>query len=1767
MGTTLIDNKIKYWQNQLLDLGKRNKMISFKETKRATLRIVEPDFNSFYNRFLIKEEELTFQRPIDKESDIRMYSILSLMDSLSVPIDIQQGDIKTNLSYEETVKTLKNLRNKARLSLDEQGTNILYLVFGFIEWREKGSKDDWIKSPLILVPASLVLESLNAPYILKKYDDDVVVNPTLAYLFERDYGITLPEFDSTEDSIDDFMKKMEKLVDVRGWRVIRESALGLVSFLKISMYKDFLNNENEIRKNPIIQAFSGDLSFVNNVDLKELDFDHDSLKASDIYQVMNADSSQQDAIVLSQKGVSFVMQGPPGTGKSQTITNIIAQGLADGKKILFVSEKMAALEVVHKRLEEVHLSDFCLSLHSHKANKKDVLEQLGQNLNLKKIKVKDEEIAKLTRLDMVRDDLKGYVGDIHHTINPLEMSLYEVYGVITQLEDLPDISLGLFDTDKLTKDDVNRLSLLIEKLETLRFSLGRDWYNNPWQGIIVNRLGPVQKTELKDTINDLIRLINNKPETCNLPVPFFAMCNYENIKNYYDCYSYADKCYKAPDEWLHKNLDDERDLINDIKDKRNRISSLHDKILNDYDERIFVTDKEAIFGPFEMNCKLIQETINPGYSSDTLFKSCNELMQGLNSYYEDINTVNEVSKKFSERFSVERAGCFEQLEKYLTISEILIEKDKINSQIKSFDDRLLLEYEPSVFNIDYENMLKRFKAEYVGVFRIFKKQYREDIKQIRLVNRNVKKVSDSDAISLLTCLRERDELVKNRDAQLDRIGVILGYNSFYDKEAFFTEQDVAEYRNLINRIKKYKDEYIKIDQSDFDSMLIRVSYAQKTVLDLIKSVEYINSFVKISKQYSEIKAVFFEIKMLNALQNDYEDRLSEASKIFSFERIDENYDWSFIEELINAVDTLKSIPQEKGIDENWIYYIADLKFKNESNAWRSYLESIISNKDKFESFINLYDENNKKLFCDFTKLLVRLKQCAECFGSLDEWIDYRECEKLCADNNLSNFVEQSIDIQYPEGKLKDVFLKAFYYLWIEKQIAKLDRIQTFNQSVQCDKVKQFRELDMHQLPVAQMRIREKLISGMPSRSVFNRSGDEMSVLIHELGKKRKIMPLRKLFKSIPNLLLKLKPCLMMSPLSVSYFLEADTYKFDMVIFDEASQIFPQDAIGAIFRGKQVIIAGDSKQLPPTNFFAANTNNDYDFDAEEDDYDEIISDSILEEATKSLVNRSLLWHYRSRYEDLISFSNKEIYGNNLVTFPSSKVNEADSGVEYIYVNKGVYENRCNLEEANRCVDLIEMHIKTHPERSLGVVAFSESQQSAIEDAVHEFRRKHMEYDYFFSEDKEEEFFIKNLENVQGDERDTIIFSICYGKNAQGRMYMRFGPLGHQGGERRLNVAITRAKYNVKLVGSIRPEDIDLNKTNSEGVKMLRKYIEFASRSHESIINKIDDEFYETDLFCNSVSKFLESNGYKVKRNVGSSDYRVDMAVEHPDIAGAYVVGIECDGDTYYKARTVRDRDNLRTTVMEQMGWKMYRIWSTEWFQNENNAKQRLLKYISEAINNYSKYESKENKHVENIIDTVNVVSKEENNLTINRNNPYNLERYQEGHWWDVKMFRANDNRSQIADRIHEVVRVEQPIHLELLYKRMAGCFGNEKVTSPIRYTVDLVIKTNMSNELIIDKEKFITLSDFKGIKVRRSLSGSPDRNIEYISLMEIEEAMKYVLNGAFGVEVSVLILETARIFGFEKTGVKIKQRMSLAVDSLCKKGLVRVSDGKAQLLEV
>ena len=390
---------------------------------------------------------------------------------------------------------------------------------------------------------------------------------------------------------------------------------------------------------------------------------------------------------------------------------------------------------------------------------------------------------------------------------------------------------------------------------------------------------------------------------------------------------------------------------------------------------------------------------------------------------------------------------------------------------------------------------------------------------------------------------------------------------------------------------------------------------------------------------------------LQYTENIYKQQIDNAAGKFHMFNLNYDTDWNSIDDVLRSIKNVKRLIVVYNIDQEVADFVTRKDSSKSVEEMKIALEKINHYKEMLMGLISMFE--NKEKLCDIPlhKLCNKFENCLEQFSTMDSWIDFRDCREQCKANGLGTFATAAEDIVYPNGMLNKVLLKSIYYAWFAKVCAGIDSVAKFKVRVQNSRVENFRELDGHQLPVAQMRIRERLINGMPSRSNFSHATDEMSLLMHELGKKRKIMPLRKLFRTIPNLLLKLKPCLMMSPLSVSYFLEADTYKFDMVIFDEASQIFPQDAIGAIFRGAQVIIAGDSKQLPPTNFFAASTSNtDSDYDVD-DEVEEIISDSILEEATSSLPNRSLLWHYRSRNEDLISFSNQEIYQNNLITFPS------------------------------------------------------------------------------------------------------------------------------------------------------------------------------------------------------------------------------------------------------------------------------------------------------------------------------------------------------------------------------------------------------------------------------------------------------------------------------------------------------------------------------------
>ena len=1842
MKSNLLDKKLEYWEHQLLDLGKRNKMINYRETKRTTIKLVEPSFSELFDRLALSEETLTFQRAVDRETDIRVFSILSLLENLSSSLPVTIGDIKTEGSVLERQKTLKNLRAKSRLAQEEQGTNILYLSFGFIEWKDgKGTSAQWIKSPLILVPAVLTLESLNSPYTLKKHEDDIVVNPTLEYYLKTEYGIELPQFDADKDTLDNYLKDIEAIADQRGWRIIKEVSLGLLSFLKISMYNDLLRNEERIKKNPVIRAMSGDTTEANEIPEHLINFDLDSISTQDCYQVMSADSSQQDAILYSKNKVSFVMQGPPGTGKSQTITNIIAEALAEGKKVLFVSEKMAALQVVYRRLQEAHLGDFCLPLHSYKANKKEILEQIGANLKLKQTRVKDAAISDLEELLSIRKSLNKYANELH-ALNPeLNISCYELYSKLEKVNDVPTIAFEFGDPLSVSQ---TKLQEYLNALNEYSLSLERLNYfitNNPWDGLISRASGyeytEQMKKELENFTTSLDQIVSLLFEI-NQSAELSERISYISLLEITSLIEKICELPSIPNGWVD-TFDFERGISNAIEAKNTyaKLFSLKEAISKVFAETIYTYDynkwkeKLLVLTNSLIDMPYIREK-DSGFFVSEILELHNRFTSLENSLIDARNIYKEINDKLGTNFSTGSynqqtiISLFELIKTNVILNEIwfssditkiknLVEETKtVVNEIKKSKEALLSEWEKEIFNLDYSPILLRYKTEYTSFFKVLKGQYKQDKKRIQALSKTIlKKLPDDIVIDLLNNLKFYHEKLSWLEDKNHELGMLLGQyyeglDTDWDSianaleiclqiknlhigdvstkllEIFSVEhsKDVTYLEDLLSKLTtslvNAKKEItslgaeISIDSVDFD------------VEDTIKTIKlYLNMLNEISNQKEALKPhlinpnetidiIYQTINQLNSYSEAkiLIESLTETYK-GDFENlfIEEKTDWDNIIFLLGEMQVVKKSE----------YFTLLQKLVNTSEERKKTCkETATKIRNMFNDVITSYDwikqqfSENLQLL-NVSVLAEKISCCLSNFVVLDKWIDYQEAKEKCVEIGLEDFITK-FETEYLKENIQKVFLKGFYNMWLEAVCNKSVSVRRFRKNKHDENIKKFIELDDLQLLIAQMRIREKLIENLPSTHHMLKATDEVAILEKELNKRRNIMPLRKLFRMIPNLLMKLKPCLMMSPLSVSYFLETEAYHFDLVIFDEASQIFPEDAIGAIFRGSQVIIAGDSKQLPPTNFFASTTNNfdgDYDI-TDEEDYSEVVSDSILEESASVLPNRTLLWHYRSKHENLIAFSNREIYKNNLITFPNSVNNVQDMGVEYIYVEDGVYDRggkKNNIKEAQECVRLVFEHINKHPDRSLGIIAFSESQQNAIENAIIDYRERNPIYEWFFDESRDEPFFVKNLENVQGDERDTIIFSICYAKDKTGTMYMNFGPVGHNGGERRLNVAITRAKCNIKLVGSILPSDIDISRAKSEGARMLRSYIEYAIKG-TTALKPIDraETFESEDDFCEIISKFLEEHGYVIEKQVGCSDYKIDIAVKNPEVEGEFIAGIECDGISYVRAKTARDRDHLRRSVLQNMGWNLYRVWSTEWIRNPQVEGQALLEFLNSIYNKDGKVKhsikQSNTTSTKKIIKSIATESRK-STQKIESNNPYGFEYYKEARLAKRPDYISRNNYSLVGENVLNIVTEEQPIHIDLLYKRMTSYFYVAKVNENVKSTIDRAISQKLKGKVVVDKDGFVRLFPAKPFAVRIPKDSTSPRQMEYIHTEEVAMAMMKIIEVSYGITEDDLASECARAFGFERKGPKIKIKTDAAIKWLVDNKHIRIIDGKAQLI--
>jgi very-short-patch-repair endonuclease len=582
--------------------------------------------------------------------------------------------------------------------------------------------------------------------------------------------------------------------------------------------------------------------------------------------------------------------------------------------------------------------------------------------------------------------------------------------------------------------------------------------------------------------------------------------------------------------------------------------------------------------------------------------------------------------------------------------------------------------------------------------------------------------------------------------------------------------------------------------------------------------------------------------------------------------------------------------------------------------------------------------------------------------ALQEWIEFRDVERCLDECGVRVIIDELLGRQLTKDELQKAFLARFYRQWLDAAYWSDAVLKNFRVSDHESILESFRALDRDSIDGAYKRIRTKLLQDpdRPHSGMLNAPpSSELGILLRESARKRPKLPLRQLFRKIPLILRRLKPCLMMSPLAVSTFLDTPDLEFDVVIFDEASQVRPYDAIGAIYRGKQLIVAGDQKQLPPTSFFDR-LDSDADLDESSGEEEEEVTkigeyESILDVCCSlGMPRKRLRWHYRSRRESLISFSNRFFYDSELITFPSVLDVHGSSAVTCHFVENGRWvpgqSGGFNPIEAKETAAVIVKHFESFPDRSLGVITLNQRQQFAVMDELDKIRRTRPDLAEFFSESRREPFFVKNLENVQGDERDHIILGVAYGFDSQGKFAMRFGPLNQQGGERRLNVAVTRARYATVVVTSIRAEQIDLSRTKARGAMLMRSYLDFASHGIDAINAAVEEasDAKPDSEFEAEVERTLSAQGFNVRRQIGCSGFRIDLAIVHPERPGRFVLGIECDGATYHSSATARDRDRLRQEVLEGLGWRICRVWSTDWIRSPDRQIERIVAAYKEEV---------------------------------------------------------------------------------------------------------------------------------------------------------------------------------------------------------------------------
>lgn len=1473
------------------------------------------------------------------------------------------GKLRTMLSSEDLQKRLLRTFYDARTSQQEQGVNTLYLALGFLKWYEDDTSEKARFAPLLLLPVTLERKNARTRFSLAYDEGEITTNLSLQAKLRAEFGLELPDVPEIDESFTPgfYFEEVRKAVGgVNRWEVLGDDAvLSFFSFSKFLMYRD-LDAENwgddqALDEHPLLNCLLGDAGFPDREPVidPEAHLD-DVIGPEQMIHVVPADTSQAIAVEAVRRGRNLVVQGPPGTGKSQTIANLIAAAVKEGKKVLFVAEKMAALEVVKRRLSNVGLGDMCLELHSHKAKKRAVLDDLEQTLSLGGVKPK-ASASYFEQLTAARDTLNRHASAMHTPIARSGVTPYRAIGRLVQLRaaGVAPTDLKLDDplawTPDRTNDARRALRALLEQIEVVGTPA-----DHPWRGAAVASILPM----------DLQRLTEKLPDAA------------ASLRG-------ADEKARALAEALEDDAQPTAAHTMELAHRARRLAEA--AAVSGIDRAALTHDVWA------QQATALAELVEDGLNLAAVRKQLDGRVSEA-GWSADLTQTRLDLAAYGDSWLRWMNGAYKRAKRQLAAVLTGPPPKPLADRLRLVDQ--ILEARKAMKNLERDDAIGRYA--FGGAWR--------------------GEASDFAALGKLHGWNRRNE--EHGDA------------------------------------KRCRESLARLDEQVLPSLPALAEAAEGAAASAERAFTAATSPVELDLSEAFGVAAFGDVPLGLAAQR---------------------------------------------------------------------IEAWTQNPD-----------------------------------GLTRWIGYRDRRDAAAAVGMTRLVEKLNDGDVSPDQAADAFDMAYHEALLRRAFEQHPALARFSGEAHEHTLERFRKLDADRLALARHEVAAAHHAGLP------RGGGEVGqvgLLRREFQKKRRHLPLRRLLKEAGLAIQAIKPVFMMSPMSVAQYLEPGGLRFDLMLMDEASQVRPVDALGAVARCRQIVVVGDDKQLPPTRFFDTVISGDGD-EADDTELDTSDLESILGLCTaQNMPNAMLRWHYRSEHPSLIAVSNREFYDRNLLVIPSPRRDPEDLGLRFHHITAGYFDRggtATHRVEARTIARAVMRHAAEFPGLTLGVGAFSVRQRDAILDEIELLRREdaNREHDGFFAEDTEEPFFVKNLENIQGDERDVIYISVGYGPDEQGKLTMNFGPLSNDGGERRLNVLITRAKKRLEVFSSMTADDIDLSRVTKRGPAAFRTFLRYAQTG--TFDGRPPAPGSDLTVFEQSVIDALRDAGHAVEARVGEAGFYVDLAVVDPDTPGRYLLGVTLDGPGYGACRSSRERDSSREFVLKMRGWRVHRLWEIDWFNRPAEQLGKIVEAI-ETARSGEKVSSSPNLKSPPTIERLAVGGSALDRFSGIPTGPYVEAKFK-------RMPRKELDELDVFQRIElvtKIVEIEGPVHGEEVMRRAADIYHVERMTSKLTRLLEDTLADAVNAGKLENGLGFYTLAGVSMVGVVRSradVASSGLRKPEMLPPAEVRFALERVAAVAIGVSRQDAVIEASRLLGFASTRSNLREVIERELEALIGRGVLEQRGG-------